>query len=79
MKEIPVTKFKANCSSLIEQVRRTKRPIRITRREKALAEIVPVQSPKGTISLGSMKRTLDIHGDIVSPVVDLNDIEALKD
>jgi prevent-host-death family protein len=79
MKEIPVTKFKANCSSLIEQVRRTKRPIRITRRGKALAEITPVASGKGVYRLGKMKGTAKIVGDIVSPVIDLNDIEALKD
>jgi len=34
MKQIPVSQFKANCSSLVEQVRKTKRSIQITRRGK---------------------------------------------
>ncbi|MGZ4829385.1 MAG: type II toxin-antitoxin system prevent-host-death family antitoxin [Candidatus Angelobacter sp.] len=76
MKESPVSKFKANCSARIEQVRKTRRPIRITRRGKAIAEIVPVPSGKGANWLGSMKGTAEILGDIVSPVIDREDIRS---
>jgi len=79
MKQIPVSEFKANCSALIEQVRKTKRSIQITRRGKVIAEIVPVPSTKSRNWLGSMKGTLKIKGDIVSPVIDLEDIEVLQD
>jgi len=46
MKQIPVSQFKANCSALVEQVRKTKRSIQITRRGKVIAEIRPVASEK---------------------------------
>jgi prevent-host-death family protein len=76
MKQIPVSQFKANCSALVEQVRKTKRSIQITRRGKVIAEVRPVE--KSANWLGSMKGTVEILGDIVSPVIDLEDIEALK-
>ncbi|HET8888604.1 MAG TPA: type II toxin-antitoxin system Phd/YefM family antitoxin [Candidatus Angelobacter sp.] len=79
MKKIPVSKFKANCSALVEQVRKTKRPIQITRRGKVIAEIRPIASERNRNWLGRMKGTVEIIGDIVSPVIDLEDIEALKD
>ena len=46
MKQIPVSQFKANCYALVEQVRKTKRSIQITRRGKVIAEIRPVASEK---------------------------------
>lgn len=79
MKQIPVSKFKANCSAFIKQVLKTKRSIQVTRRGKVIAEIRPMPSEKRTNWLGSMKGTLKIEGDIISPVIDLEDIEALKD
>lgn len=79
MKQIPVSQFKANCSSLVEKVRKTKQSIQITRRGKVIAEIRPVPSPNGKNWLGRMKGTAEILGDIVSPVIDIEDIEALKD
>ena len=80
MREIPISKFKANCFTLLDQVRKTKKPIRITRRGKPIAEVVPPSPAKQKGNwLGSMKGTADIVGDIVSPVIDLNDIEALRD
>ncbi|MGZ4896713.1 MAG: type II toxin-antitoxin system prevent-host-death family antitoxin [Candidatus Angelobacter sp.] len=56
MKQIPVSQFKALCSALIEQVRKTRRPIRITRRGKAIAEIVPVPSGKRCQLAGKHER-----------------------
>lgn len=79
MKQVPVSKFKTNCSSFIKQVQKTKRSIQITRRGKVIAEIRPVLSGKRANWLGSMKGTAKITGDIVSPIIDLEDIEALKD
>jgi prevent-host-death family protein len=79
MKQIPVSQFKANCSALVEQVRKTRRSIQITRRGKVIAEIRPLPSEKRKNWLGSMKGTAEILGDIVSPIIDLEDIEALKD
>ena len=80
MQEVAISEFKAKCLALLEQVRRTKRPIRVTRFGKPVAEVVP-PSPSADASdwLGSMSDTTEILGDIVSPVVDESDIEALHD
>ena len=79
MKQVPVSRFKANCSAFIKQVQKTKRSIQITRWGKVIAEIKPVLPGKRANWLGRMKGSVEIVGDIVSPVIDLEDIEALKD
>jgi prevent-host-death family protein len=80
MQEVAISEFKAKCLALLEQVRKTKKPIRITRFGKPVAEVVPPSPAKKKGDwLGSMKGTGEILGDIVSPVIDLDDIEALRD
>lgn len=80
MQEVAISEFKAKCLALLEQVRKTKRPIRVTRFGKPVAEVVP-PSPSAEASdwLGSMRNTTEIVGDIVSPVIDEKDFEALRD
>jgi antitoxin (DNA-binding transcriptional repressor) of toxin-antitoxin stability system len=46
MKQVPVSKFKSNCSSFIKHVGKTRRSIQITRRGKVIAEIRPIPSEK---------------------------------
>jgi prevent-host-death family protein len=41
MDEISISEFKARCLALLEQVNKTKRPLRITRHGKPVAEVVP--------------------------------------
>lgn len=80
MKEVAISEFKAKCLALLEEVRKTKKPLRVTRRGKPVAEIVaPSNLVKAGGVLGSMVGTAEIVGDIVSPVIDLEDIEAFKD
>ena len=80
MEEIAISEFKAKCLALLERVRKTNRPIRITRFGKPVAEVVP-PSPVAEPGdwLGSMSDTMEIVGDIVSPVVEESDLEALRD
>jgi len=79
MHEIAISEFKAKCLALLEQVRKTKKPLRITRRGKPVAEIVPPTPTAESGSwVGSMAGPFKIVGDIVSPVIDEGDIEALK-
>jgi len=80
MQEVAISEFKAKCLAMLEQVRKTKKPIRITRRGQPVADVVPASPGKQKGNwLGSMKGSFDIVGDIVSPVIDLSDIEALRD
>lgn len=79
MDEVSISEFKAKCLALLEQVRKTKRPIRVTRFGKPVAEVVPPSPVRQAGWMGSMAGRMEILGDIVSPVIDLNDVEALRD
>ena len=79
MKEIAISEFKAKCLALLERVRQTKKPIRVTRFEP-VAEIAPPPPEAGQMSwIGSMENNMDILGDIMSPIIDEKDIQALRD
>jgi prevent-host-death family protein len=80
MKEVAISEFKAKCLALLDQVQKTKKPIRVTRFGKPVAEIVP-PSPDAAPGnwIGSMKDSMKIVGDIVSSANDENDWEALRD
>jgi prevent-host-death family protein len=80
MEEVAISEFKAKCLALLERVRHTKKPLRITRFGKPVAEIVPPTPETGPKDWrGAMKNTMDILGAIVSPVIEERDIEALRD
>lgn len=66
MKEIAISKFKAHCLAILEQVRKTRTPIRVTRFGEPVAEIVP-PSKRPANWLGCMAGTGRILGDIVGP------------
>ena len=68
MREIAISKFKATCLAELENVRRTRKPLRITRFGKPIAEIVPPAAPSRKSWIGCMEGTAEIVGDIVGPV-----------
>jgi len=79
MEEIAISKFKATCLALLERVRKTRRPIRVTRFGEPVAEVVtPAPSPRKKRWLGSMTGTIRIEGDIVAPASDEKDWEVLN-
>lgn len=49
MEEIAISKFKATCLAVLERVRRTNQPIRVTRFGKPVAEIIPPSPPNGPV------------------------------
>jgi antitoxin (DNA-binding transcriptional repressor) of toxin-antitoxin stability system len=66
---MPISKFKATCLAALEKVRRTGRPLRITRFGKPVADIVPATpEPVKKRKLGGMAGTFTIVGDIISPL-----------
>jgi prevent-host-death family protein len=78
--EISISEFKAKCLGLLEQVRLTRKPLRVTKFGKPIADIVPATAVRDRASLiGSMRDSFDILGDIVSPANDPNEWEALRD
>ena len=79
MEKIAISKFKATCLAVVERVRRTKKPVLITRFGKPVAEVVPPPPVRKSQDwLGSMAGTGRIVGDIVSPASDESDWEALR-
>jgi len=75
---IPISKFKATCLAVLEEVRRTGRSVVVTRRGEAVAEIVPPPATSAVRSwLGSAVGSGRVVGDIVTPVVPKGEWEAL--
>ena len=68
MKEIAISKFKATCLSVVDEVRRTGKPVRITKFGKPVAELTPCRPAKNKSWLGRMRGTAEITGDIVGPL-----------
>jgi prevent-host-death family protein len=79
MRDVPISEFKAKCLGLIEQVHKTRQPLRITRHGRPLAEVVPAGPDRKRKFLGDMIGTAEIVGDITSPIIDLDEIEAYHD
>ena len=68
MQEIAVTKFKATCLAVLETVRKTRKPVRVTRHGHPIAEIVPAEPAVKKRVLGIMRDSGEIIGDIVGPI-----------
>jgi len=64
MKEIAISKFRATCLAVLEDVRRTGRSVRITRFGQPVAEVVPARPVKKTSWLGCMRNSFEIRGEI---------------
>ena len=79
VESMAISKFKATCLATLERVCATGRPLRITRFGKPVADIVPPAPDMPEDGwLGSMRGTLRIRGDIVSPVSEPSEWEALR-
>jgi prevent-host-death family protein len=67
MEKIPAGKFKAKCLKVLDEVQQQRRQFVITKRGKPVAKLVPLdEQPESFI--GSMKGTMEITGDIISPI-----------
>lgn len=79
MESMAISKFKATCLSVLERVRRTGKPVVVTRFGKPVAEVVPPRlPPRPKRWLGDMAGTMEIVGDIVAPASDERDWEVLR-
>ena len=79
MRDISISEFKAKCLGLVEEVHKTRQPLRITRHGRPIAEVVPSGPERKKTFLGGMVGTGKIVGDIVSPIIDLDEFEAFRD
>lgn len=77
---IPISKFKATCLRLLDNVKKTGQSILVTRKGEPIALVTPPPPPpKPERWLGCMKDQVEIIGDIISPVLDEKEWEVLKD
>lgn len=80
MEEIAISKFKATCLAVLERVRKTGKPVMVTRFGQPIARIEPpTAQPAKQIKFGTMAGTAEILGDIVGPSGDISDWEAAQE
>lgn len=72
---IAAGKFKATCLGLLDEVQRERKEIVITKRGKPVARIVPIEAKKIPNLFGRMKGSVEILGDIISPIGEIWDAE----
>jgi prevent-host-death family protein len=78
--EIAISKFKATCLAVLERVRKTGRPVLVTRFGRPVARIEPpAGQPTKQIRFGTGAASLTIKGDIVQPISDISDWEAARE
>jgi len=68
MDSMAISKFKATCLAALERVRKTGRPLRVTRFGQPIADIVAPQIDSQERVLGCLAGTASIHGDIIAPL-----------
>jgi len=79
METIAVSKFKATCLSVLQRVHKTRKPIRITRFGKPIAEVVPPSPPPRSAKwLGSMVGSGEILGDILAPASPMEEWDVFR-
>lgn len=66
--EIKAAEFKAKCLELMDRVAEGHEEIVITKRGKPIAKLVPVEKKPLTPLFGSMAGSVEILGDIISPI-----------
>ena len=77
MKTMGAGEFKMRCLRVMDQVQKTREPVVITKRGKPVVKLVPAGKGSDNI-FGCLKGVIKIVGDIESPVVPLEDWEALR-
>jgi prevent-host-death family protein len=79
LEKIAISKFKATCLAVLERVRKTGAPVLVTRFGKPVAEIGPPSVPDRPAGwLGALSGTGRIEGDIVAPVSEDSDWDAMN-
>jgi len=77
---VPISKFKATCLRLLDDVNKTGRSLLVTRNGEPIALVSPPPPPpKSDNWMGFMRDSLEITGDVVSPVSDEKQWEVLND
>jgi prevent-host-death family protein len=65
-----ISEFKAKCLQLLTDVAGNNRSITVTKRGKALAEVVPFRERRPKSVFGILQGSVTYHGDIVAPILE---------
>ncbi|MEM9137737.1 MAG: type II toxin-antitoxin system prevent-host-death family antitoxin [Cyanobacteria bacterium P01_F01_bin.42] len=68
MRQMAAGQFKAKCLRVISEVQQTREEVLITKHGKPVVKLVPVESDQAPSLLGYLQGTVQITGDIISPV-----------
>jgi len=77
MKTMAAGTFKANCLAVMDEVQAKRETVVITKRGKPVAKLVPIHRNVDELS-GFLAGKGQIAGDVVSPVLELAEWDALK-
>ena len=78
METIAISKFKATCLAVLEQVRQTGKPVLVTKRGVPVAQLLPPPAPvREGSAFGCMAETAQEVEDILAPLPE-EDWEALR-
>ena len=76
---ISISEFKAKSLALLERVRRTGRPLIVTKRGRPIAEVIPPSAETlGTTWIGSAKGTARLRDDLIAPAAQPDEWDALR-
>lgn len=77
MSEMGAADFKAHCLQVMEKVRRTRRPVTITKRGVPVVKLVPADPPRKFV-LGALAGKLTSVGDIVASPLSEQEWKAIE-
>jgi len=72
---IPSSEFKAHCLKLLDDVEKHGSEYVVTKRGRPVARVVPIAVAKRASIFGSMAGSMEIAGDIISPIGEQWDAE----
>ena len=78
MEQIKISEFKATCLAVLARVEQTGKPVLVTRFGRPVAQVTPPPKASSEAWLGSMRGQGAILGDLVEPVVGLEEWEVLR-
>ena len=78
--EIPAGRFKAQCLRIMDEVRRSRRPVVITKRGVPVAKVVPPDDEREASRVfGCLADVIEIRGDITKPLEPPDSWETLEE
>jgi prevent-host-death family protein len=69
MREINASEFKAKCLAILDEVAQTGQPVTILKRGRHIAQLISSVPRLGRYPQEALMGTVQIHGNIVAPVL----------